>query len=331
MSLSNVPVSERCHISFFGCTNVGKSSLINAITNQEVSIVSSIKGTTTDPVKKTMELLPIGPVVIIDTAGLDDETELGALRIKKTNEILEKTNVAILVVDATIGLSKFDKDLISEFDKKRIPYIIAYNKSDLVENQRECAKNEIYVSSKSNYNINELKEKIGQFAKNNEVPKFIITDKLEKQDVVILVIPVDESAPKGRLILPQQNTLRELLDNHCTVVCCQDTELKDVLSKITPKLVITDSQVFGKVKQIVPNDILLTSFSILFARYKGNLVELVKGAKKLSELKDGDKILISEACTHHRQCNDIGTVKFPKWLKEFTKSDLEFEFSSGDK
>lgn len=332
MELSNTPIAQRCHIAFFGCRNAGKSSLVNAITNQEVAVVSDIKGTTTDPVKKTMELLPIGPVVIIDTAGLDDEGELGYLRIEKTKKVLNQTDLAILVVDKTIGITEKDSELIEVFKNKNLPFIIAYNKNDLMpETNLELGENEIVVSSTTLENITELKEKIGRLAKQHEAETFIIKDKITTGDIVVLVIPIDESAPKGRIILPQQNTLREILDAHCTVICCQDLELEQTLASLAkkPKLVITDSQVFGKIKNIVPQDVLLTSFSILFARYKGNLETLVQGAKQISQLKNGDKILISEGCTHHRQCNDIGTVKLPTMLKKFTQKDLNFEFSSG--
>lgn len=321
--------SERPHISFFGCTNAGKSSIVNAITNQNLSVVSEIKGTTTDPVQKAMEILPLGPVVIIDTAGIDDNSVLGELRVEKTNQILSKTDVGILVVDSTIGISKKDNELIEIFKNKKIPYIIVFNKSDLMKIQIGEI-NSILVSAKTGHGINELREKIGHIINENKVEKFIIRDNLNTGDIVILVIPIDESAPKGRIILPQQNTLREILDSHATAICVQPDELEKVLKTITPKFVITDSQVFHQVKNIVPENIILTSFSILMANYKGNLAEQIKGAKKISELKDEDTILISEACTHHRQCNDIGTVKFPKWLKDFTGKNLHFEFSSGD-
>ena len=330
MDLNGTPVAQRCHISFFGCTNVGKSSLVNAITNQNLSVVSDIKGTTTDPVKKTMEILPIGAVVLFDTAGFDDESELGKLRIEKTIEILAKTDIAILVVDSKIGLKDKDNELIELFNKKNTPYLIVYNKSDLFKRDN-LAQNEIQVSSKTKENIEELKNKIAEFASSNKIEKFIITDKLENKDTVILVIPIDEAAPKGRIILPQQNTLRELLDYNCKVIFIQDSELKEVLDnlKAKPKVVITDSQVFNKIKDIVPEDIFLTSFSILFARYKGSLSELVAGAKKIENLKEGDTILISEGCTHKRQCNDIGSIKIPNWIRKYTGKDFNFEFTSG--
>jgi len=331
--MENTTSSERLHIAFFGCRNAGKSSLVNAVTNQQLSVVSDIKGTTTDPVKKAMELLPIGPVVIIDTAGLDDEGKLGELRIAKTLEILGKTDIAVLVVDSTVGLSEYDKEIIKEFEEKKLPYIVVYNKCDLINPShnhiRHPQDKEIFTSAKTDEGINELRELLGKIAGKNKVEKYIIRDKLHAGDIVILVIPIDESAPKGRIILPQQNVLRECLDAHSTAICCQVEELEQILKKITPKLVITDSQVFNRVKDIVPNNIILTSFSILMANYRGKLESLVNGAKTITELKNGDTVLISEACTHHRQCNDIGTVKFPKWIKEYTGKNINFEFTQG--
>ena len=331
MSLNETVSAERVHIGFFGMRNAGKSSLVNAVTGQSLSIVSNVKGTTTDPVKKAMELLPLGPVVIIDTPGFDDEGYLGEKRVEKTNEILAKTDVAILVVDALKGLSKGDEELIEAFKKRNIPYIIAFNKCELLKEKAPLHDNEIYVSATENINVFELKEKIGAFSKVGEKKKYVVSDLVEKGDIVVLVIPIDEAAPKGRLILPQQMTIRDLLDGNCTVVACQDTELSDTLNALAkkPKLVITDSQIFGKVSEIVPDDILLTSFSILMARYKGELSTLINGAEKLAEIKDGDKILISEGCTHHRQCNDIGTVKIPNMIRKFTNSEPEFSFTSG--
>lgn len=328
--LNATPIAQRCHISFFGCTNAGKSSLINAITNQNVSVVSDIKGTTTDPVKKTMEILPIGAVVLFDTAGFDDDSTLGKLRIEKTLEILAKTDIAILVVDGFVGLNDKDRELLELFKNKNVPYLIVYNKADLFKKEN-LEENEIQVSSKTLENIEKLKEKIANFAFQSKNERFIITDKLNPKDTVILVIPIDEAAPKGRIILPQQNTLRELLDYNCKVICAQNTELAEVLDnlRVKPKLIITDSQVFNKVKDIVPKDIFLTSFSILFARYKGSLDELVKGAKAIDSLKENDKILISEGCTHKRQCNDIGSVKIPNWIKKYTGKNFDFEFTSG--
>ncbi len=543
MSLSNITSSERLHISFFGCRNAGKSSLVNAITNQNLSVVSDIKGTTTDPVKKSMELLPIGPVVIIDTAGLDDEGELGDLRVAKTLEILGKTDIAVLVVDAAVGLNNYDRDMIKQFEERKLPYVVVYNKSDIVTprlspsgvqkdyppleggsksmisgwgktalhkinpnlkiNAKELRNNStkqektlwkylnksqlgykfrrqqpignyivdffcptlkliieldggqhnekhnieydkkrteflnklgyrvlriwnndidnniegvieyikssltppptplpqgegedsivsklhlppqgegedsimskphiplqgegedsiesnphiplqgegedsivsklhlplqgegvnyLSLSAKTGEGVNELREFLGKIANENKKEKYIIRDRLHVGDIVVLVIPIDESAPKGRLILPQQNVLREILDAHATALCVQPEELKQTIAKVTPKLIITDSQVFNKVKDIVPEHILLTSFSILMANYKGKLDSLIKNAKIISELKDGDAVLISEACTHHRQCNDIGTVKFPKWIKDYTNKDINFEFTQG--
>ena len=331
MGLNDTVSAERIHIGFFGLRNAGKSSVVNAVTGQELAVVSDVKGTTTDPVKKAMELLPLGPVVIIDTPGIDDEGALGEKRVEKTYEILSKTDVAVLVVDALRGKQKEDNELIESFEKRGLPYVVVFNKSDLIESVSATSENEIYVSAQKGTNINELKEKIGNLAKNKSKPKYIVSDLLSQGDLVVLVIPVDESAPKGRLILPQQMTMRDILDKNCTVVACQDTELKDTLSALSrkPKLVITDSQAFGKVSKIVPEDILLTSFSILMARYKGDLEMLVEGAVKLKEIKDGDKVLISEGCTHHRQCNDIGTVKIPGWIRDFTKSEPNFVFTSG--
>lgn len=331
MGLNDTVSAERIHIGFFGLRNAGKSSVVNAVTGQELAVVSDVKGTTTDPVKKAMELLPLGPVVIIDTPGIDDEGDLGEKRVEKTYEILSKTDVAVLVVDALRGKQKEDNELIESFEKRGLPYVVVFNKSDLIECVSATSENEIYVSAQNGTNINELKEKIGNLAKNKSKPKYIVSDLLSQGDLVVLVIPVDESAPKGRLILPQQMTMRDILDKNCTVVACQDTELKDTLSALSrkPKLVITDSQAFGKVSKIVPEDILLTSFSILMARYKGDLEMLVEGAVKLKEIKDGDKVLISEGCTHHRQCNDIGTVKIPGWIRDFTKSEPNFVFTSG--
>lgn len=331
MSLQETVSAERVHIGFFGLRNAGKSSVVNAVTGQKLSVVSDVKGTTTDPVKKAMELLPIGPVVIIDTPGIDDEGSLGEMRVEKTRETLAKTDIAVLVVDATKGKTTTDEDLIAEFQKREIPYIVVYNKSDLLQNAPESEANEIFVSAKNNVNISELKEKLGALSKNRPSPRFIVADMLEKGDLVVLVTPIDESAPKGRLILPQQLTLREILDAHCSAIVCQDTELSETLGSLSkkPRMVITDSQAFGRVSAAVPADIPLTSFSILMARYKGELNTLVEGALKLKNIKNGDKILISEGCTHHRQCNDIGTVKLPGWIKGYTNSEPEFSFTSG--
>ncbi len=331
MGLNETVSAERVHIGFFGLRNAGKSSLVNAVTGQSLSVVSDVKGTTTDPVKKAMELLPLGPVVIIDTPGIDDEGTLGEKRVQKTNEILSKIHIAVLVRDATTALSEKEAELIELFKKREIPYIVAYNKSDILEKNLDLKENEILVSALTGENINALKEKIGEFAKNKNKDKYIISDMLTQGDTVIMVTPIDESAPKGRIILPQQLTLREILDSNCTAVVCQPEQLKGTLENLKnkPRFVITDSQVFGKVSEILPKDVLLTSFSILMARYKGDLEALVEGAARLSEIKAGDKILISEGCTHHRQCNDIGTVKMPQWIRTFTGVEPEFAFTSG--
>ena len=324
----NLQKSERPHIAFFGCTNSGKSSLVNAIVNQNLSIVSDIKGTTTDSVAKSMEILPLGPVVIIDTAGVNDLSELGEQRTQKTKEVLDKTDIAVLVIDSTVGENEFDKKMITEFETRKIPYFVVYNKSDLLTSP-PLEGGELYVSALTGEGINELKEKIGHIINENKKEKFIIKDRLQAGDIVIMVIPIDESAPKGRIILPQQNTLREILDAHATAICCGVNELEDILKKVVPKYVITDSQAFNEVKEIVPENMVLTSFSILMANYKGELEILVNGAQKITELKDGDKVLISEGCTHHRQCNDIGTVKLPNWIKKYTNKNIEFEFTQG--
>ena len=332
-----VTKSERPHISFFGCTNSGKSSLVNAVTNQKLSVVSDVKGTTTDAVQKAMEILPLGPVVIIDTAGINDEDgKLGELRIDATMRVLDKTDVAVLVVDSTLGIQKDDNNLIKEFELREIPYILVWNKCDLgtpADNlpQPYTQKEEVYlfVSAKTGEGVNELKEKLGHIINDNKKEKYIIRDRLEEGDIVILVIPIDESAPKSRIILPQQNVLRECLDAHATAICCQVEELGQILKTITPRFVITDSQAFNTVKEIVPKNIKLTSFSILMANYKSNLNNLLDGAKTISELKDGDKVLISEGCTHHRQCNDIGTVKLPNWIRKFTGKNIDFDFTQG--
>lgn len=329
MSLSNTPNSERIHIGFFGLRNAGKSSLVNAVTNQEISIVSDVLGTTTDPVKKAMELLPLGAVVIIDTPGFDDTGALGEMRVRRTRKVLASVDIAVLVVDSAKGIGEDDTILVNLFKERKIPYIIAYNKSDLAKISPK-ESNEILVSAKDKTNIDELKELIGKIY-NTDKEKYILADLIEAGDTVVLVTPIDASAPKGRLILPQVQTLRELLDFHCKVLICQPEELADTIAnlKTKPKLVITDSQVFGKVSKDVPADITLTSFSILFARYKGDLEALVQGASTLKNLKDGDKILISEGCTHHRQCGDIGTVKLPNWIKQYTNKDITFDFTSG--
>ena len=331
MSLNDMVSAERLHISFFGMRNAGKSSLVNAVTGQQLAVVSEVKGTTTDPVKKAMELLPLGPVVIIDTPGLDDEGELGRLRVQKAMQVLSSTDIAVLVVDAAIGLREHDRSLIACFRERKIPYITVYNKADLVCERQPLEKHEIYASAVTGENIYALKEKLGTFAKQLQNPKHMVADLLSEGDVVVLVTPIDESAPKGRLILPQQMAVREVLDAHAVAITCQDTELPRTLESLAvrPKMVITDSQSFERVSADTPVDIPLTSFSILMARYKGDLPTLAAGASALSHLKDGDKVLISEGCTHHRQCNDIGTVKMPAWIERFCKAKPEFTFTSG--
>jgi len=330
MSLNSTPNADRIHIGIFGRRNAGKSSIINAITGQELAIVSDIEGTTTDPVSKAMELLPLGPVVIIDTPGLDDSGVLGEMRIKKTYQVLNKTDIALLVVDSCVGMTEYDFAILEKIREKKIPCLTVFNKSD-ISGMSVNTENEISVSTVTGENIHELKERIARIVPQNIMEYPIIADKVKSGDCVVMVVPIDKAAPKGRIILPQQNTLRELLDSGCTAVVCRDSELEhtlDTMSKL-PKFVITDSQVFGKVSKIVPENICLTSFSILFARHKGNIFELVKGVKKLDTLSDNDIVLISEGCTHHRQCGDIGTVKLPSWIKKYTGRDIKFEFTSG--
>ncbi len=331
MNLQETVSAERIHISFFGKRNVGKSSLVNAVTAQALSVVSNVRGTTTDPVKKSMELLPIGPVVIIDTPGFDDEGELGELRVQKTREILAKTDIAVLVLDSCAETQEADTEFLTLIKEKNLPYLIVHNKADLLSDIPPADKNNIWVSAAEGINISELKDKLGEFAKSRTVNRRVVGDLIDKGDIIVLVTPIDESAPKGRLILPQQQTIRDILDSGCTAVVCQDTQLSGTLAALAvpPKMVITDSQAFGKVAGIVPENIPLTSFSILFARYKGDLHVLVRGAAMLSKLHDGDKILICEGCTHHRQCGDIGTVKMPAWIKKFSDADVSFDFTSG--
>ena len=331
MSLNSTPSSERIQIGFFGKRNTGKSSLINAITNQELSIVSDIKGTTTDPVYKAMELLPLGPVSIIDTPGIDDEGILGNLRIEKTKQVLNKVDIAILVIDSQSKLSSYDNELINIFKEKNIKYIIAYNKSDILKEKKQLKNNEIYVSAKNKINIKEIKELIATIYEDTPPNIPLVKDLVTPNDIVILVTPIDSAAPKGRLILPQQQVIRDLLESGAISVVVQETELKKAIETCSkkPKLVITDSQVFKKVNQDTPNNIMLTSFSILFARYKGILDYAINGIKAIETLDDNDTLLISEGCTHHRQCDDIGTVKLPNWIKKYTNKKLNFEFSSG--
>lgn len=331
MGLNEQVSAERIHIGFFGLRNAGKSSVVNAVTGQALSLVSDVKGTTTDPVKKAMELLPLGPVVIIDTPGIDDEGELGLMRVRRAMQTLNQTDLAVLVVDAAKGLSDMDRTLTASFEAKKIPYIIAYNKSDLLKNIPAAGENEIYVSAAGGTNIHELRERMGHLVKTEENSKRIVADLLEPCDFVILVTPIDKAAPKGRLILPQQQTIRDILDAGAVPIVTRDTELPQTLEKLgqAPKMVITDSQAFGRVSRDVPREVPLTSFSILMARYKGDLAEAVRGAAKLDDLQDGDTVLISEGCTHHRQCEDIGTVKMPNWIRKHTGKEINFEFTSG--
>ena len=331
MSLNDTPSGERIHIGFFGRRNAGKSSLVNKVTNQDLAVVSDTKGTTTDPVMKAMELLPLGPVVIIDTPGFDDEGELGEKRISKTRLILNKVDVAVLVVDLEEGIGATELQLLKLFDEKGIPHITAYNKADLKDEFPELKDNEICVSSVTGENVNELRELIGKMGASKQEGEPLISDLIEKNDTVILVIPIDSSAPKGRIILPQQLVLREVLDKNAKAYITQDTELASAIAdlKEKPKLVVTDSQAFGKVAPIVPKDLMLTSFSILMARHKGFLKSAVKGVKAIDTLEDGDTVLISEGCTHHRQCEDIGTYKIPKWLGEYTGKKINIETTSG--
>ena len=330
-NLNSTASADRIHIGFFGLRNAGKSSLVNAVTGQSLSVVSNVAGTTTDPVKKAMELLPLGPVVIIDTPGLDDEGALGEMRVQKAREVLATVHIAVLVVDATRGISEPDNSLISLFEERKIPYIVAMNKCDLLPTPPPAEGNRYSVSAATGAGVHELKEAIAANAKGTGNSRRLVADLLHPDDLVVLVIPIDESAPKGRLILPQQNTIRDILDSHCTVVACQDTELKKTLSllAVKPAMVITDSQAFGRVAKDVPADIPLTSFSILFARYKGDLPTLIQGAVALSRLKDGDKVVIAEGCTHHRQCGDIGSVKLPRWVEQFSGSKPSYTFTSG--
>ena len=338
-NLNQTASADRIHIGFFGLRNAGKSSLVNAVTGQSLSVVSDVAGTTTDPVKKAMELLPLGPVVIIDTPGLDDEGMLGELRVQKAREVLATVHIAVLVVDATKGLSDLDNTLVALFEERKLPYLVVMNKCDLLPDEKALSPasrelphgGNLRVSAATGMGVHELKEAIAAHAKGLGNTRKLVSDLLKPDDLVVLVIPIDESAPKGRLILPQQNTIRDILDSHCTVVACQDTELKKTLSMLAvkPALVITDSQAFGRVAKDVPDDIPLTSFSILFARYKGDLPSLVRGAVALSTLQDGDRVVIAEGCTHHRQCGDIGSVKIPRWVEQFSGAKPIYTFTSG--
>ncbi len=332
MSLNSTTNAFRTHISFFGMRNAGKSSLVNAVTAQQLSLVSDYKGTTTDPVSKAMELLPLGPVMITDTAGFDDEGVLGELRIKKTREVLRKTDIAVLVVDVNEGLTDLDNELLNLFSERNLPYIIAYNKCDLYEGEYKNSQNEIYVSAKENMGIEELKARLASLKPAEEIAGRLVADLLERGDAVVLITPIDESAPKGRLILPQQQTIRDILDAGAFPLVCKETEISEALSSLSkpPSLVITDSQVFATAARAVPDFVPLTSFSIIMARSKGFLQTAVSGALAIDKLKDGDTVLISEGCTHHRQCGDIGSVKLPALLKRYTGKKLNIKLSSGN-
>jgi len=332
MSLNETPQGERLHIGIFGRRNAGKSSLLNSLTGQDLAVVSPVMGTTTDPVYKAMELLPIGPVVFIDTAGIDDDSELGGLRITKTRNVLRKTDIALLVVDAKEGLSDKDKSLTAIFEEIRIPYLIVYNKSDLVQEAiTDSQKGEFHVSCKTGKNIHELKEKIAELGKTKDNTGRLVADLINANDIIVLVVPIDKAAPKGRLILPQQQAIRDILEAGAISVVTRELEFSETLKKLTkpPKLVITDSQAFQKIAAETPDNVALTSFSILMARYKGVLESAVLAAKTLETIHDGDRILISEGCTHHRQCDDIGTVKLPRMIGEYTGKKPVYEFSSG--
>ena len=340
MGMNQTPASERVHISFFGKRNAGKSSDINSVTGQDLAIVSSVMGTTTDPVYKTMELLPLGPVMVIDTPGIDDEGELGALRVRKSYQVLNKTDIAILVIDSTAGKGEEELELIHRFHKKGIPYLIVYNKIDLLSTEKikdlamSVRAGEVLVSASDGMNIQELKEKIASLKPEDTHKYPLIQDLIDPLDLVILVVPIDKAAPKGRLILPQQQTIRDILERGALSLVVRDTELKSTLDHflaqgVCPKLVVTDSQAFARVSKAVPENITLTSFSILFSRYKGELEIQLKGIAALSSIEDGDRILIAEGCTHHRQCGDIGTCKMPEWIRNYTGKKPVFEFTSG--
>ncbi len=331
MNVQETSSANRLHIGFFGKRNAGKSSLVNSVTNQNLSVVSDVLGTTTDPVRKTMELLPIGPVVIIDTPGFDDEGDLGELRIKKTKEVMNEIDFAVLVIDCTEGMSPYEENFIRLCKARKIPYMIAYNKSDLLDSKDSLKENEIYVSATAGFQVKELKDLLGKLATPKEHEKTLIADFLHPGDTVFLVIPVDEGAPKSRIIMPQQMVLRDVLDANACAIACQPEELPHMLETVKgrPAMVITDSQAFGRVAKMVPEEIPLTSFSIIMARYKGELDKLIKGSEVLDHLQDGDRVLIAESCTHHRQCNDIGTVKMPTWIRQFSGAEPDFDFTSG--
>lgn len=340
MGMNQTPMSERTHIGFFGKRNAGKSSIINAVTGQDLAVVSDVKGTTTDPVYKSMELLPLGPVVMMDTPGIDDEGELGGLRVRRSYQVLNKTDAAVLVIDGTAGASEEDRALLDRIRAKGIPFIVAVNKKELVgadaiqgiKKQLELTDDRLCpVSAATGEGIFELKERIAAEAKREEPERALVRDLLDPSDIVVLVVPIDSAAPKGRLILPQQQTIRDILEADAASVVVKENELKHVLGsfQMKPKMVITDSQVFAQVSKDTPAEIPLTSFSILMARYKGNLEQAVRGVTALDSLSDGDAVLISEGCTHHRQCDDIGTVKIPRWIREYTGKDIRIETTSG--
>ncbi|MBQ2920447.1 MAG: [Oscillospiraceae bacterium] len=330
MSLNQTPSGERIHIGFFGRRNAGKSSVVNAVTGQDLAVVSDVKGTTTDPVRKAMELLPMGPVMITDTPGYDDEGALGALRVRRTRQELNRTDIAVLVTDATQALTEEDRELLALFREKGLPHLLVRNKSDLLPAVPEAAPGEIYVSALTGAGIHELKERLARLQKTGP-QRHIIADKLSPGALAVLVVPIDKAAPKGRLILPQQQTIRDILDAGASALVVRDSELAQTLASLgrTPDIVITDSQVFGAVSKIVPREVPLTSFSILMARYKGLLEAAVRGTEAAERLRDGDRILIAEGCTHHRQCGDIGTEKLPAWLRRYTGKALQFTACSG--
>lgn len=330
MGMNDTPSGERTHIGFFGRRNAGKSSVVNAVTGQNLSIVSDTKGTTTDPVYKAMELLPLGPVVIIDTPGIDDVGALGEERVRRTKQVLNKTDIAVVIVDGTEGLAPADEEVLSLIRSKGLPHLIVYNKADLSTKPAQADDNAVHVSALTGDGIHKLKEKLARL-KPADAEAPIVSDLIDRGDMVVLVVPIDSAAPKGRLILPQQQTIREILDSNSAAIVVKEDELPHTLSCFTkkPSLVITDSQVFGRVSADTPDDIRLTSFSILMARHKGLLESAVRGVTAVDKLKDGDKVLIAEGCTHHRQCDDIGTVKIPRWLKEYTGKDISIETSSG--
>lgn len=330
MSMNEIPAAERVHISFFGCRNAGKSSLVNAVTGQAVSVVSEVKGTTTDPVSKTMELLPLGPVVITDTPGFDDAGGLGSLRVERTRQILRRTDLAVLVADSTAGLQETDRELLRLFGERNIPFLVAMNKQDLRRTVPEDDRT-VAVSALTGEGVRELKERMARLLPGRAAEKRLIADLVRPADCVVLVCPIDESAPKGRLILPQQHAIRDLLEAGALPLVTRETELPDALSALTspPCMVVTDSQAFRAVAPRVPEEIPLTSFSILMARYRGFLETAVRGVAALRSLRDGSRVLMAEGCTHHRQCNDIGTVKIPRWLREHTGRAIEIDTCSG--